>query len=121
MFFVRCAYDKTRQCFSFAVTLHTYIPKHPHTVWASAVVGHLQVTLSLEQSQWGREFKTAGNNAAIHIEGQHCRLKLPLQVEDSVNTVLELMLCLCCAFQPTNSRDSINAGVNAAVQARVES
>jgi len=54
---------------------------------------HLQVHFSLEQSQWGREFKTAGNNAAVYIERQHCRLKLPLEVEDSVNTVLELMLC----------------------------
>jgi len=54
---------------------------------------HLQVHSSLEQSQWGQEFKTKANNAAAHIQAQHSILELPLEVEDSVNTVLELMLC----------------------------
>jgi len=54
---------------------------------------HLQVILSLQQSQWGREFKTKGNNATAHIEAQWRRFQFPLEVEDSVNTVLELMLC----------------------------
>ena len=54
---------------------------------------HLQVHLYLEHFQWGREFKTKANNAAAHIQAQHRRLKLPLEVEDSVNTVLKHMLC----------------------------
>jgi len=54
---------------------------------------HLQVNLSLEQSQWGWEFKTKGNNATAHIEAQWSRFEFPLEVEDSVNTVLELTLC----------------------------
>ena len=54
---------------------------------------HLQVHLSVGQSKWGREFKTMGNNAIAHIEAQWRRIELPLEVEDSVNTVLELMLC----------------------------
>jgi len=66
-------------------TLRTY--RQVSTNW------HLQVHLSLEQSQWGREFKTKANIAAVHIQAQHRRLKLPLEVEDSVNTVFELMLC----------------------------
>ena len=73
-----------------------YTHQRPRTVRTCIQVStnwHLQVHLSLEQSQWGREFKTKGNNATAHIEAQHCRLKLPLEVEDSVNTVLELMLC----------------------------
>jgi len=50
---------------------------------------HLQVHFSLGQAQWGREFKTARNNAVVYIGRQHCSLKLPLEVEDSMNTVLE--------------------------------
>jgi len=59
---------------------------------------HLQVLLSLEHSQWGREFKTKANNAS-HIQAQHCRLKLPLEVEDSVNTVLKHTLCFPASQQ----------------------
>ena len=54
---------------------------------------HLQVHLSLDHSQWGEEFKTKINNTAVHIQAQHRRLKLPLEVEDSVNTVLDHILC----------------------------
>jgi len=67
---------------------------------------NLQVHLSLEHSQWGREFKTKKNNAAAHIEAQHCRLKLPLEVDDSVNTVLEHML-----YFPA-SQQTCMAGIN---------
>ena len=71
-----------------------YSHQRPRTVRTCIQVStnwHLQVHLSLEHSQWGREFKTKGNNAAAHIEVQHCRLKLPLEVEDRENNVLELM------------------------------
>ena len=80
-------------CVLQTLTLTTVYERTLRTYMQVSTNWHLQVHLSLEQSQWGREFKTAGNNAAIHIEFQHCRLKLPLEVEDSVNTVLELMLC----------------------------
>ena len=66
-------------------TLRTYM--QVRTNW------HLQVNLSLEQSQWGRELKTKGNNATAHIEAQWRRFQFPPEVEDSVNTVFELMLC----------------------------
>jgi len=66
-------------------TLRTY--RQVSTNW------HLKVHLSLEQSQWGWDFKTKANNAAAHIEARHRRLKLLLEVEDSVNTVLDLMMC----------------------------
>jgi len=66
-------------------TLRTY--RQVSTSW------HLQIHLSLQQSKWGREFTAKANNTTAHIQAQHRRLKLPLEVEDSVNTVLELMLC----------------------------
>ena len=78
-------------CVLQALTLSTAYERILRTYMQVSTNWHLQVHLSLEQSQWGREFKTAGNNAVVHIQGQHRRLKLPLEVEDSVNTVLELM------------------------------
>jgi len=80
-------------CVLQALTLSTVYERTLRTYMRVSTNWHLQVHFSLEQSQWGREFKTAGNNAAVYIERQHCRLKLPLEVEDIVNTVLELMLC----------------------------
>jgi len=94
--FVTHNYFYTHQIAFYTHQSACYSHQRPRTVRTCIQVStnwHLQVHLSLEHSQWGREFKTAGNNAAIHIKGQHCRLKLPLEVEDSVNTVLELMLC----------------------------
>jgi len=68
--------------------------------WGQVITNwHLQVHLSPENSQWGRRFKTKANNAAAHIQAQHRRLKLPLEVEDSVNTVLEHMLCFSASQQ----------------------
>jgi len=86
-------------------TLNTVYERTLRTYMQVSTNWHLQVHLSLEQSQWGREFKTTGNNAAVHIQRQHCRLKLPLEVEDSVNTVLELM------FAFSANRQTCMAGI----------
>ena len=76
-----------------ALTLSTVYERTLRTYMQVSTNWHLQVHFSLEQSQWGREFKTMGNNATAHIEAQWRRIELPLYDEDSVNTVLELMLC----------------------------
>ena len=76
-----------------ALTLSTVYERTLRTYVQVSTNWHLQVHLSLGQSKWGREFKTKGNNATAHIEAQWRRIELPLYDEDSVNTVLELMLC----------------------------
>ena len=86
-------------------TLNTVYERTLRTYMQVSTNWHLQVHLSLEQSQWGREFKTEGNNATVHIEAKHCRLKLPLEVEDSVNNVLELM------FAFSTNRQTCMAGI----------
>ena len=83
--FCECVLQTSSLNTMYKQTLRTY--NQVSTNW------HLQVYLSVEQSQWGREFKSKAINTAAHIQAQHRRLKLPLEVEDSVNTVLELMLC----------------------------
>jgi len=73
--------------------LHTIYEQTLRTYRQVSTNWHLQVHVSNQQCQWGREFTTKANNPAAHIEVQHCRHKLPQEVEDSENTVLELMLC----------------------------
>jgi len=83
--FCECVLQTSSLNTMYKQTLRTY--NQVSTNW------HLQVYLSVEQSQWGREFKSKAINTAAHIQAQHRRLKLPLEVEDSVNTVLKHMLC----------------------------
>jgi len=65
-------------------TLRTY--QQVSTTWRH------QVQVSLQQSRWGLEFTKQFASAVVQIEAQHLRLKIALEVEDSVDTVLELML-----------------------------
>jgi len=88
-----------------ALTLSTVYERTLRTYMQVSTNWHLQVHFSLEQSQWGRAFKTMGNNAAEYIERQYCRfIEGPLEIS-SLNTVLELM------FAFSANRQTCMAGI----------
>jgi len=66
-------------------TLHTY--QQVSTNWCH------QIQVSLQQSKWGHELTKKLANAVVQIEAQHPKLKIALEVEDSVDIDFKLMRC----------------------------